>query len=84
MKLEHRLSGYNLQKPTATCLADAVGNTVDRAEAVINLLQGQFETDSGQTLRNGLIFDSLESVRLDLADIKAVIEHYHETQKQGE
>lgn len=80
MNLEHRLSGYDIQKPITTCLVDATGNMVDRAEAVLFLIQNEFIGDS-RTLEDSVIFQSLESVRMELQDIKAVTEHYHEAKR---
>jgi hypothetical protein len=81
INLKHRLSEYDSKFPTSVCLFDSINNATDRAEAIIHLLQNEF-IGEGQRLDDSSVFNLLESVRLDLVDVKAVAEHYHESQKQ--
>ncbi len=82
MNIEHRLNGYDTENPTHTCLVDATDSMLGRAEAMTLLIQNEFS--GNRTLNDDVIFQSLEAMRLELVDIKAVIKHFHEAQKQGE
>lgn len=82
MNLNQRLNGYDTEGPTHTCLIDTTDSMLGRAEAMTLLIQNEFS--GNRTLNDDVIFQSLESLRLELQDIKAVTKHYHEAQKQGE
>jgi len=57
MNLEKRLSNYNTNNPSHTCLADTKGNICDRTEAVIHLLQDEFAMGDCSFLMHWSLFD---------------------------
>ena len=84
LDLSHRNLEYDTAKPSLTGLIDAHTNVSDRAEAVVHLLQSQFISENIEDLNDSVMFSALESVRHDLLDMKALIEHYHEAQRRSE
>ena len=83
MNFENRLSGQSLEKLTPLGLTDVVNGMSARASGVVNALQvaltaGEIQMDSGS------IISALESVSLEIKDIRSIVHHYHQAQKKDE
>ena len=80
MNFENRLSGQSLEKLAPLGLADVVNGMSARASGVVNAMQvaltaGEIQMDSGS------IISALESVSLEIEDIRCVVCKFHKLQK---
>ena len=80
LDFNHRLETYDQYNPDLLALVDSVSHASDRAEAVITLLEGYF-LDDRCSMNDDAIYHVLESVRLDVVDIKKMVSHFHQAQK---
>ena len=78
--LEHRLiDGSRYDASSHLHLADAVNSMFRRATSTLTLLSGQF-IEGDRIMSDDIIYNILESVRLELEDINTVVNAYHEAQ----
>ena len=82
MNLNHRLNSYSAAQPAAHDLTNAIDAMTGRAFAVISLLQGEFAHDSDSRLNDEIIFQALQSIEMELHDIKATVEHFYQANKK--
>ena len=84
MNMNHRLNGYDMKDPTSLNLVDAVEDMADRAKAVVTFVQNEFVNGDDSKLNDALIYDALQSVVMEILDIKKVVSHYNQTQMRRE
>lgn len=80
--LNHRLNSYAAAKPEPYDVSNAIDAMTGRASAVINLLQGEFAFDSDSRLNDEIIFQALQSIEMELQDIKSTVEHFYQANKK--
>lgn len=84
----HRLTGQDTEEfyitdLSARNLATAVDSMTDRAESIASLLQSYFEYDSEKQPDDRTIYNALNSVLMELADIQKTVEAYAQANKQA-
>lgn len=62
---------------------DAIDCALARADSVLCLLEGQFDGSDSEQLADHLVANILWSVRGQLALIKAMVKHGHDTSKEA-
>ena len=80
---ENRLSGHTTKNLTHLALVDIVTGMTSRAGAVVEALQIAVENKNA-TVYSLVIFNALESVGLEIADIQEVTRQFHLSQKSDQ
>ena len=77
--LLHRFNGSDLLDNYQ--LFDAVDGMTDRACSVLTLIASEFSLDRDMRLNDEIIFNALQSVEMELHDIKSTVDHFYRAQK---
>ncbi|MFU8790427.1 MAG: hypothetical protein ACNA7G_15470 [Methylobacter sp.] len=79
--LSHRLRSSEYDPGCHVQLSDAVNNMVDRASGVLNLLSLSYTSMTDCQPNDETVFNAIESVIQELADIRATVGAFHEVQR---
>jgi len=84
MSFNHRLENNNINTLSTVQLSDAIHSMTQRAESIIAIIQGEFVGDSRDELNPELMFRALDSVRMEVADIRETVNKYYSYQREQE
>jgi len=82
MSFKHRLENNDLNKLCSVELVDAIHSMTKRAEAVITLLESEFIFKNENPLNNEIMLQALQSVRMEIIDIRITTNKYHDYQRE--
>jgi len=80
--LNHRLDLYDPKNPEPFGIADVIETKTSQSCAILALIQSEFTGESKDKLSDEIIFSALQSVYLELIDIKNIVNHYNEHNRQ--
>ena len=83
MNNDLRLSGHDIENPTATSLCCAVDGMTARASGIVEALQIAVENQTTQ-VELDVLYNALEAVVLEIRDIQEVTRQFHQSQKRDE
>ncbi len=81
--LTHRLNNYTVDNPEPHDLSDAIDAITGRAFSAISLLQDKYAFDTGSRLNDEITYMTLQSIEMELQDIKATVEHFYQKNKKS-
>jgi len=82
MSFDHRLENNNPYELTHTQLEESIRSMTLRAESVLIMLESEFIMNNGDRLTDEIIFGVLNSVRMEVLDIRSTVSNYHDFQRQ--
>jgi len=80
--LNHRLEMYDTKKPDSLDIANIIETKTNQSCAILALIQNNFTGENETKLTDEIIFNALQSVCLELMDIKSIANHYHDSHKE--
>jgi len=80
--LNARTNSYNPKNPESTGLANDITDKVNQSSAILSLMQNEFTGENEDRSTDEIIFNALQSVYLELLDIKNMVNHYHDSHKR--
>ena len=75
-----RLSGHDIENPTAISLCCAVDGLIARASGILEALQIAVENQTAQ-VEPDVLYNALEAVVLEIRDIQEVTRQFHQAHK---
>ena len=82
MNFQHRLKGYDSNKPESCQLVDCVDAMTDRAEATLKMIQNQFIGDGACKFNDELIFHALDAVLMDILDTREAVNSFYASKRE--
>jgi len=80
--LNARTEYYNPKHPESVGFANDIANKTNQSCAILALVQSEFTGENKNKSNDEIIFNALQSVYLELLDIKSIANHYHESHKK--
>ena len=80
--LNARTDSYNPSNPESTGLANDISDKANQSCAILSLIQCEFTGENENRSTDEIIVTALQTIYLDLIDIKTIANHYNDSHKK--